>query len=429
MKKSIVFGITLLSFLVISPSLSSTNGPNVRVASGGMITYSTHDPLTLHQYTFYNWQISASQYAACSDVIQIHYDNDPSNPTLTERIHAIRANYIGLLYRNVHKIYSSSPENKTFFSNNWILKYSDRNPVPSTGGGWIVDIGNSDYQSWLAEWIYDQTTLHGYEGTFCDDGFGVYRSEIWWDTANSSNIINPRTGVVWTDQEVRDALVGVYTHLRTKMGSLLIVANGIFDGDRWQTRKDGYTYILNNTDISGVMGEAWWWHYSSAAWMSESSWKNSLDSLVEYETSYVKNNASKMFVPACLVDLDGNNPMPPGTSYTQMSRYGFASTLLGIQSSQDYLAMTNNGARLSEFYSNLFSINVGYPTGNYSLISGTHVYQRNYTNIKVLVNPTGTAYDVTLSGTYRNLNGQNVTRSITMPAHTGEILTLATPAP
>lgn len=56
------------------------------------------------------------------------------------------------------------------------------------------------------------------------------RRALWWD-ANTLNIMNPRTGAIWTDQEVRDALIGVYTHLRSKMPNLIIAANGTVEID------------------------------------------------------------------------------------------------------------------------------------------------------------------------------------------------------
>jgi hypothetical protein len=428
MKKLIpLFGIVLL-LLIVSPSFSSVNDSNI-LATTGTVIYSSSQfqNLTLHQHTFYDWRITAQQFVSYTDAFQMHYDADnPTDSNSIENIHVLRPDYIGLLYRNIHKVSSDSPEYSTFVSNGWLLRDTQGNVVFSSVYGTtsqMVDIGNPDYQSWLADWIYNQVTLHGYNGAFCDDGFGVYVGEIWWD-ADTVNIINPRTGTIWTDQEVRDALVGLYTHLRDKLPSSLIVPNGIYSGSRWQQRKVGYEYVIDRTGISGLAGEGWWRIPDSTVWYSEASWKSSLDSLMELESYFIKNNPSKMFIPFCYIDGDGvDNQLPPGATQLQVMRYGFASTLLGTNSSRIYLYFSNNPTRLQYAHDNLFSTNIGYPLSNYGIVSGTHLYQRTFSNALILVNPTNTPYQISLAGNYRTLDNNLVNGTYTMTAYTGDVLT------
>jgi len=412
----------MLFFCLLVAPIYSSGAKDATVQSSGQIAYAPL--LTLHQYTAYASGITAQQYASYTGAFQIHYD---ANPSIIGSIHAIEASYVGLLYRNIHKVSTASPEWSYVESQGWVLKDIQGNEVGSSIYGTssrLIDIGNSSYQRWLASWIYNQTTLHGYTGVFCDDGFGAYPGEIFWD-ANTSPI-NPRTGTTWTSADVENALIGLYNHIRAALGSKIIAANGVFDGDRWQSRKSAYQYVLNNTDINGLMGEDWWYHDSGASWLTEASWKNSLDSLAEIETTFIKNNLSKMFIPCSFVDLDGNNPLPSGATYYQVAMYAFSSTLLGIQSSQIYLGMSNNESRLMQFYDSLFSINIGSPINNYSMIVNTHVYERDFTKCIVLVNPTTSAYNVTLSGTYIDLNGQ-IAGSLILAPHTGDVLQPVTP--
>jgi hypothetical protein len=81
-----------------------------------------------------------------------------------------------------------------------------------------------------------------------------------------------------------------------------------------------------------------------------------------------------------------------------------------------------NTARLQDYANRYFSLNIGEPLGNYSLIPTTHVYQRTFSNALVLVNPTSTPYTVTLDRQYTNLDGATVSGSFTVSAYTGEVL-------
>jgi hypothetical protein len=211
--------------------------------------------------------------------------------------------------------------------------------------------------------------------------------------------------------------------IRAKLGnSRLIVCNGIYDGNTWQSRIDGYKYVLDRININGIMGEGWWRHNPVTTWFSESYWKASVDGLVQIESYFIKNSTMKMFIPVCYVANDGNTVLPTGATRTQVARYGFASTLLGIQSSRDYLSLTNDPTLMADYYNTLFSRNIGYPLGDYSVVSNTHVYQRSFSGALVLVNPTGTSYTVVLDGTYTNLDGSTFSGKYTIPAYTGDVL-------
>lgn len=64
-------------------------------------------------------------------------------------------------------------------------------------------------------------------------------------------------------------------------------------------------------------------------------------------------------------------------------------------------------------------MNIGDPIGPYAKVDG--VYQRGFTNGKVLVNPGTAAVTVPLGGSYVTLDGSVVT-SLTLQPHTGDVL-------
>jgi hypothetical protein len=408
----------LLSFFLIATAASIfTNGPINTVSA------SAEEPM-LHQYTMYQWQtaLTAQQYADYTDAFQIPFD---SSSTIINQILSIEPNFISIIYRNVARIASSDSRSEwnDFVNNNWILKDQNGNYIYETRFRYnYADIGNPNCQQWIADWAYQQIMKKNAKGIFCDGGFNCYASELWEFASNPP--INPRTGTYWTDQQLRDAYVGLYNQIRAKLGSnRLIVVNGIWTGSRWLSRSSQYKDILDRTSIDGIMGEGWWREFNpSSPWYTESRWKSSVDALADLDNYFINGNPSKMFVAGCYIE-PGDASLPPGASATQVARYGYASTLLGIQSNRNYLFITTDRNRLQDYYNRYFSLNVGEPLSDYSIIPGTHVYQRTYSNALVLVNPTNTAYNVYLDQEYTNLNGAAVSGTYTVTAQTGEVLT------
>jgi hypothetical protein len=97
------------------------------------------------------------------------------------------------------------------------------------------------------------------------------------------------------------------------------------------------------------------------------------------------------------------------------------SHLLGLEGPNDHYSMS--GYRNFQFFEGTIfdEGDIGSPTESYHIISGTHVYEREFTTSKVLVNPTYSSYNINLGGTYKTINGNTVS-TITVPPHTGMIL-------
>ena len=62
------------------------------------------------------------------------------------------------------------------------------------------------------------------------------------------------------------------------------------------------------------------------------------------------------------------------------------------------------------------------PLGDYYKITSTAVYARDFMGGKVLVNPTGVSYSITLDGSYETIDGTIVSGPLTVYAHSGVIL-------
>ena len=335
-----------------------------------------------------------------------------SHGKLVQEIHSIRPDVICLLYRNVRAIYDYSDEWQMALDKGWILKDSSGKLVHSTiwPRNYMVDIGNTEYQKWVASWIKGYLDKYGFDGVFSDCGFHAITG-IWGGV--TAQPMNPRTGNSWTSDEVIEAWCSLHREIRRAIGSKLNIVNGIFHGERFWRYQTIWVKLLSNCEIDGFMSEGLF-NFDSGFY-SEDKWKKSVDFVVWIQENFLKQ-AGKIYLPhsRCAVDL-----IPADCTSEQMATFAFSSLLLGINKSQNCLSLM--GAMLSNEVQNLFKIDLGVPKGNYYVIEGTHVYARDFTKIKVLVNPTDHPYSVNLDGDYETLEGQIVS-SVNMEPHTGLIL-------
>jgi hypothetical protein len=114
------------------------------------------------------------------------------------------------------------------------------------------------------------------------------------------------------------------------------------------------------------------------------------------------------------------SPLTTTAEKKQYCTYNYASLLLAVSTKNTYLL--NLGWWGATNMQNLWKTDVGSPLGNYSIIPGKHVYVRDFSKAKVLVNPSTSSYQIDLVGSYKKLDGTPVSSPITMNAHTGEIL-------
>lgn len=393
---------------------------SIGIRASGLIEYSTDTPVLKHfTGTRYFRNMSAETIARLFDMC-------PARPMDEEKIRQVkqtRPDFQALLYRNIRAIYiTREDEWQTAVENNWLL--TDENGeyvyVLTWPNNYVVDIGNPEYQFWVANWIKEHIDQYGYDGVYADYGFNARADGQWFDL--SATPINPRTGVHWTNAEVRQALIQLCKKLRNALGSKLIVCNGIFEGKRFECHFDEYVEVLSNCSIDGINSEGIWYQYKGT-WPSEERWLQCLNMLVWFQDNFLKGNPRSAFVSMCKMErMDGGQyPFPPGCTPRQIATYAFASTLLGIKTNQNYLCLNANVNITTEVVQPLYNIVVGTPANDYYMIEGTHVYTRDFSKVKVLVNPTSNPYTVNLEESYRTLDGQIVTE-IMMVAHTGRIL-------
>jgi hypothetical protein len=354
-----------------------------------------------------------------SDLYLSHYQVGFKIPS----IESSKSSQITLLYRNVRVVNDYSPEFQTFLKNNWILKDAYGNLVRSTANPsqYIVDKGSSSYQQWVASWINNYVYQYDYDGVFLDCSvYSTAGENLWGTNVYTTGAITPRTGRLFTNEEHKQAEIALINRIKYTIGAKLVIGNGVYEGERFFLRD--YDDILLNSMIDGVVSEGWLMTYNNPYWYSEAKWLENIKFAAWLESNFLPQG--KIFIPAMqnVEQYDGGGTrLPPGATAEQYALYGFSSLLLAAtKSGSTYI---NFGSyMLKEYPQSMFKIDLGIPIGNYYMISGTHVYTRDFTKTKILVNPTYTTYTVYLDGNYRTPEGQTVSSSITMYPHTGLIL-------
>jgi hypothetical protein len=160
--------LVLLGLLMFDDICASYGTANCQVefASYGTIGTPSYQYSGLKRYAYGNpWtgNEDANSIASNYDISQSWYISGP----LIQRIHAIRPDYIALLYRNIAAVYFD--EN---VPSSWILKDANGNRVyyrdwPTTD--FYVDIGNPDFQGWVANWIANYVNQYGFSGVMVDN--------------------------------------------------------------------------------------------------------------------------------------------------------------------------------------------------------------------------------------------------------------------
>lgn len=201
----------------------------------------------------------------------------------------------------------------------------------------------------------------------------------------------------------------------------IIVCNGIYNGYHFErdVKHENILKLIAESNLDGIISEGWLGAYSPP-WLSEDAWLASIDMAVWMQDNLLAKRVSGMFMAIC--PWASTNPdiygSLNGVSSKQYVSYCYASMLLAAEYPGNALFFGTTDS----YTQNLFNIDIGVPVGDYYKVSNTHVYARDYSNAKVLVNPSSSSYTVYLSGSYVTQDGVYTGSSITVPAHGGLVL-------
>ena len=423
----------LLSLTALPSSSGTTVIYNSIVSSGTIVQEARHTnsnpDLLLESYSsnirrvMFSGFESADTYAAKSDVWIGHIEQ-VSTALL---IHETNQNHTCLLYRNIRLLWLpgtteyNEDQYNLFIANGWLLKGASGEYVNVKNQAYLVDFGNPAYQTWVANWYKSNLDSYGLDGVYIDNC--LPNDEIFYSLSEWP--INPRTGESWHSNQVTEALTNLVNTIKDAIGPKIVIGNIVISGTHFfrEDLHQSYVEFLTNSKLDGFLCEMWVSSFSTPEWYTEEKWKEGIDMAVWVDKNYLSNNNKIFWTMSDNAETlwpPGQIILPSGVTQEQYATYCYASRLLTITNGQNWI---NFGLYMPEdFPQCLFQIDIGTPIGEYYTMS-SHIYVREYTDGKILVNPTYTSFTITIGEGYADATtGASLSSTITVQPHTGLIL-------
>ena len=224
--------------------------------------------------------------------------------------------------------------------------------------------------------------------------------------------MNPVTHRVYTRRQWLDATQVVAAKVEAALAPRPTLLNGLVDGPGYMNSR-GPTERLLDGATAGMM-EAF---MRAARWRTtyykgETAWRQDVDSLRDAA------NRSQGSIVLAITKVWSSATRAQVLAW---HRYALGSFLLGYKPGHAYFTFRDNRQLSSP--SPWWDVRLGAPIGSYVRRS-SGLYVRNFTNGKVVVNPTGSGHSLTLTSRYVDLSGATRTAgsSLRLAAHTAQIL-------
>jgi hypothetical protein len=217
--------------------------------------------------------------------------------------------------------------------------------------------------------------------------------------------IDPTNGKPFTLTTYMSAVSRVITAAAAKT---VVIGNSYESGNRYYTNADNAVDATN-----GAAFEAEHWMGATQPRDAEtlSKWKMDVQMLIDSQ----KNGHGAMV-----------NFQDMSTNLTQWQSYVVATMLLGNNGHVwiQFASSSSSGPDALQLNTPLMNAQIGSPTETYGTTDGYlkgGVYQRSFTNGRVLVNPSGSAVTVKLGTTMSTIGGSRIS-SLTLAPYSGTVL-------
>lgn len=314
-----------------------------------------------------------------------------------------------LKYMNVGHVFEKTPEFEEVKNNTaWFtVDINNKRVKTRQSQGFVMDPGNKGYQGWLAHKNRYYINL-GYDGIHADAFY--FPPFPPYSTYYTAQPVNPKTGKGYDLAEWLNVKDNLLRFLKNDLGSKLLTVNGYMNGRAYQRfRPGGLIDIADGVLIEGFVR----WPFDKLSdFRSEADWKKDIDLLRNLSARGKLIIAETQFLQGQENEALAN----------QIKMYAFTSYLLGANG-QSYFEfntlnpsnMWQNGSLPFKYY----NLDIGEPLGEYYLKN--NVYQRDFSDGKVLVNPKTEAHVLQLERNYRTLDHKRVS-VIKVTPHSGVIL-------
>jgi hypothetical protein len=291
----------------------------------------------------------------------------------------------------------------------WYARAADGSKVRSKKfGNYLMDPTS---QGWIQSRIQTCASYAAnahYDGCYLDM-LGNATMGAGYDTAAP---INPATGQAWTSPQWIAATSNLGATVAAAEASLLVVGNGIANGNQYFDPASGPTSKLLN-GLAGANAQGFIRSESDAltAFRSVKAWKNDIDMLANA-------GARGRFVMA----MTKVGRAATAAQLQQVHRYALASFLLGTNGTQYfYFSPNGNDDGVAAPDTPDDHVNPGTPLSAYTALPNG-AYVRRFSAGYSAVNPGAATVTVSLGGTYTDLDG-NVVQQATLPPHSGMVFT------
>lgn len=431
--KLFLFTVLSCSILLSCSGLSNSQS----ISSYGTIASQSPKSIKILRKAMYN-DYSGKTAQWWADNIDVYFGRSFDN-SLVNEIKTIRSDVVCLIYRNGKFVKESDNEYSIFHNNGWLMKTADGHEIKHSeySGGWyLIDIANPAVHAWLGDKIKSLVSAAQWDGVQFDDSWAAKISTYGYNCEDATTgegppldwavePVSPYLGHKITLAELNDAEIDCMAKIREKLEELgsgkILQFNGIYRGwggsGFWDTQ-DACEDCLKNSGADSFSSEAAYGQ-TGGDWYTESDWKESVDFHIWLNTNWLSDSPTygdykpNWWLPTTYCKS------PPSGTVEDYAMYVFCSTALGLETDRVGLRIGNmiDQSWAQEMYATDF----GSPLGNYYMVSGTHVYAKDFSKVKVLVNPTTSSYQVPIEGDY-TLDGQPVTSPLTVAPHTGMIL-------
>jgi hypothetical protein len=305
-------------------------------------------------------------------------------------------------------IYAQSDQG-TAYPDAWYARAADGSKVRSKKfGNYLMDPTSQGWIQSRIQTCVQYVSSSGYDGCYLDM-LGNATMGAGYDTATP---INPATHQAWTRPQWIAATSQLGSTVAAAQPTLLMVGNGIANGNQYFDPASGPTSNLLN-GLAGANAQGFIRSETDAltSFRSVKQWKSDVDMLA--------NAGARGRAVMAMTKVD-----KPGTpaQLQQVHRYALASFLLGTNGTQYfYFSPNGNNDGVNAPDTPDDHVNPGLPLAAYAA-QPNGAYVRPFSAGYAAVNPGTAAVTVNLGGTYVDLDGQSVQQA-TLPPHSGMVFT------
>jgi hypothetical protein len=383
-----------------TPTGANALDVSLRTASHTAVPWSYQSPAGAVRYTLEESVDQAKRFDLIVANKSVYGDNVPAmkaaNPNLD-------------LVAYVNGAYAQKSEG-TAFPDAWYLRDATGAKVRSNGyGNFLMDVSNPGWIKSVFNRCNAIIVNQGYEGCFLDM-MGAASVSAGYGTGIP---VDPATGLEYTKAQWLAMTTALSKQVHQMVGAEKpFYVNGIGNGQNYFNAAAPSSQLLDGID--GSLAEFWLRGAEEplTKYPAEAGWKQNVDMIADATADGKKTLIT--------VKTWGEGTPEQAEAWHE---YSLASYLLAADGTGQYQFMATEEADVMTANDTLLDgLRIGAPSAPYAKVGG--VYQRTYSNGRVLVNPTKVAVTVSLGGTFTTTTGKTVT-SLTLLPNEAEILTRA----